>query len=77
MEIFPLVHPLENEQRRYYSISLELAKVIQEQQQYIQDNLGEYLNTYFVQENLMVSTKDRKKIYSQTRCDDCCLLYQR
>jgi len=25
----------------------------------------------------MVSARQKRKIYSQARCDDCCLLYQR
>jgi len=62
MEIFPSVHPLKKMSKEdTIPISLELAKVIQEQQQYIQDNLGETFNTYFVQENFMVSRKDRKE----------------
>jgi len=42
-------------------ISLELAKVIQEQQQYIQDNLGEHFEYYFVQENPHGFAKTEKK----------------
>jgi len=42
-------------------ISLELAKVIQEQQQYIQDNLGEHLILFCARKPLMVSCKDRKE----------------
>jgi len=66
MEIFPQFIRWKMSKEDTIPISLELAKVIQEQQQYIQDNLGEYF-THFVQENLMVSGKDRKKrkIYSK------------
>jgi len=57
-------------------ISLELAKVIQEQQQYIQDNLGEHFEYLFCAKPHGFQ-RDEEKIYSQARCDDCCLLYQR
>jgi len=35
------------------------------------------LNTYFVQETSWFPQRQKRKIYSQARCDDCCLLYQR
>jgi len=44
-------------------ISLELAKVIQEQQQYIQDNLGEHFEYLFCARKPHGFRKDRKDLF--------------